>query len=107
MVEAPVTITPMESTPVNAVTWSVSRPPRLSGSFTDIAWFCHDVTVSDCAVPPPAGVAITWHPPHCAPRFAPLSVMVVPAVTVRPGAVVDRGVTEKMAAPNLQRVAAK
>ena len=72
---------------------------------TEIAVLCHDVTVRACAVEDPAGVAETWQPLHCEPKLAPVRVIVVPAVTARPAAAVDSGVTEKMAAPNLQRTA--
>ena len=54
MVEAPATIMPMVSVPVDATTLSVSRPVRLAGSFTEIAVLCHDVTLSawPCSSPP-------------------------------------------------------
>jgi hypothetical protein len=106
MVEGAATMMPMVSLPKDpaATTLSVSRPVRLAGSFTEIALLFHDVTVKDCAVLEPAGYARTWQPLHCEPKFAPLRVTVVPAVSTR-GLVLASGVTEKTAAPILQRAA--
>ena len=98
---------PMESAPVVAATWSVAKPVRLAGSFTEMAWLCHEVTVRVWAVLEPAGVRETLQPLHCEPRFAPFKAMVEPAATARPAAVVERGVALKIAVPILQRVAAK
>ncbi len=80
-------------------------PDRPAGSFTEIAVLAHEVTLRACAVEDPAGVTETWQPLHCEPKLAPVTVIVVPAVTARPVALVDSGVTEKIAAPNLQRTA--
>jgi hypothetical protein len=55
----------------------------------------------------PAGVAVTLQLPHCVPSDSPLIVIAVPEATASPVTAVDRGVTLMMAAPNLQRVAAK
>ena len=105
MEDAPATITPKVSIPVDAVTCSVCMPDRPAGSFTEIAVLAHEVTLRACAVEDPAGVTETWQPLHCEPKLAPVTVIVVPAVTARPVALVDSGVTEKIAAPNLQRTA--
>src|ERR1017187_619908 len=107
MVAVGASMIPMLSAPVVAATWSVAKPVRLAGSFTEMVWFCHEVTVRVCAVLDPAGGAVTLQPLHCEPRFAPVRVMVEPAANARPGAAPDRGVALKTAAPSLQRVAAK
>ena len=105
MEDAPATIIPKLSVPVDAATCSVCIPDRPAGIFTEIDVLCHDVTVRDCAVEDPAGVSETLQPLHCEPKLAPVMVIVVPAVTARPVALVDSGLMEKIAAPNLQRTA--
>ena len=99
--------TPTLSTPAMADTRSVTSPVTPAGSFAEIAAFPHEVIVRVCAEVLPAGVMVTWQPLHCPPKFAPFTVIVEPAVTARPGAVVESGVTKLIAAPSLQRAAAK
>jgi hypothetical protein len=95
----------MASFPAAVFTVRVWYPVSVAGNCATIAVLDHEVTVSVCGVDDPAGVAYTLQLLHCEPN-CPLSVIAVPDVTARPAAV-DSGVTETMAAPILQRVAAK
>src|SRR6185312_988432 len=94
------------SVPVFPCTAIVINPDSPAGHAAVIDVLLHDDTASVWPLVEPAGVATTLQPLHCAPRVAPVIVIVDAGATIF-AAPLASGPTEMMVASILQRAAAK